>query len=131
MGQHTFRDLRPENGGFLRVASTFDEHLAQLSGVLGDPESARAELTRFVSHFIRPHGIDRPATPILADAVERYGATPSPAPVRVGRLRTALVAWPLKRLSPLAPSASARRRAQNERKRRAVQENAAVAGGKS
>jgi hypothetical protein len=125
-----YRYLRPENGGFLRVASTVDEHLAQLSGVLGNPEAARAELMRFVSHFIRPHGIERPATPILADAIERYGATPRPAPVGVARLRTALVAWPLARLAPLAPSASARRRARNERKRRAVRENAAVAGGK-
>jgi len=125
-----FRYLRPENGGFLRVASTFDEHVRQLSGVLADPESARAELARFVSHFVRPHGLDRPATPILADAIERYGATPRPAPVKAARLRTALVGWPLKCLGPLAPSASARRRAQNERKRRAVRENTAVAGGK-
>ena len=125
-----YRYLRPENGGFLRVASNVDDHVAQLSGVLGDPGAARAELTRFVAHFIRPHGIERPATPILADAIERYGVTPRPAPMGVARLRTALVAWPLARLAPFAPSGSARRRAQNERKRRSVRENAAVAGGK-
>jgi hypothetical protein len=125
-----YRYLRRENGGFLRVASDFDEHLRQLSGLLGDPETARAELTRFVGHFIRPHGVARPATSILVEAIERYAASPRPAPLRASRVRTALLAWPLGLLAPLAPSGSARRRTQSERKRRAVRKDAAVAGGK-
>jgi hypothetical protein len=53
----------------------------QLSERLRDPEAARAEAARFVGSFIRPHGIDRPATPIFVDAIERLAAAPAPVPV--------------------------------------------------
>jgi hypothetical protein len=75
-----FHYLLPENGGFVRIASTLEEHIAQLSDRLRDPEASRAETERFVAHFIRPHGLDRPATPIFADAIERLAAAPAPAP---------------------------------------------------
>jgi hypothetical protein len=76
-----FHHLLPENGGCVRVASTLDEHIRQLSERLRDPEGARAEAERFVSSFVRPHGIDRPATPIFADAIERFAALPAPQPI--------------------------------------------------
>ena len=76
-----FHYLLPENGGFLRIASGFDEHVRQLAERLPDPEGSRAETERFVASFLRPHGLDRPATPILADAVEGLAAAPLPAPV--------------------------------------------------
>jgi hypothetical protein len=66
-----FHHLLPENGGCVRIASTLDEHVAQLGERLKDPAAAHAETQRFVASFIRPHGIDRAATPIFADAVER------------------------------------------------------------
>ena len=47
-----FRHLLPENGGFLRVAGSLDEHVAQLSSVLGNADAGRAELSRFVATFI-------------------------------------------------------------------------------
>ncbi|NOT26950.1 MAG: hypothetical protein HOP16_12695 [Acidobacteria bacterium] len=75
-----FHHLLPENGGCVRIASTLDEHVAQLSDRLRDPEAARAETRRFIGSFIRPHGIDRPATPIFVDAIERLAAAPAPAP---------------------------------------------------
>jgi hypothetical protein len=75
-----FHYLLPENGGCVRIASTLDEHVRQVRERLRDPEAARAETERFVSHFIRPHGLDRPATPIFADAIERLAAAPAPAP---------------------------------------------------
>lgn len=74
-----FHYLLPENGGFLRIASTLDEHLAQLSDRLRDPAASRAETERFVAHFIRPHGLERPATPIFADTIERLAAAPARA----------------------------------------------------
>ena len=92
-----FRYLRPENGGFLRVASSIDEHLAQLAAVLRDPAPVRAETERFVAAFLRPHGAAVPCTPILADAIARVAsATPdgrraAPSGSRV--LRGVL--WPL------------------------------------
>ena len=76
-----FHHLLPENGGFVRTATTIDEHLEQLAALLRDPEAARAELTRFVGSFIRPHGLDRPAAGLLADAIEDLGRIPAPLPV--------------------------------------------------
>ena len=75
-----FHHLLPENGGCVRIAGTIDEHVRQLSDRLRDPEGARAETQRFIAGFVRPHGVDRPATPIFADAVERLAAMPAPRP---------------------------------------------------
>ena len=75
-----FHHLLPEHGGFLRIAATLDEHVAQLADRLRDPASSRAETARFVASFVRPHGVTRPATPEFADAIERLGAMPAPAP---------------------------------------------------
>ena len=75
-----FHHLLPENGGCVRIASTLDEHVAQLSDRLRDPEAARTETQKFIGSFIRPHGIDRPATPIFVDAVERLAQAPAPMP---------------------------------------------------
>ncbi len=77
-----FRHLLPENGGFLRIAATLDEHVAQLGACLQDPQTTHEETRRFVASFIRPHGVDRPATPIFVDAVTRLAASPAPRPER-------------------------------------------------
>jgi hypothetical protein len=69
-----FHHLLPENGGFLSFATTLDEHVKQLADRLRNPEASAAEARRFVSSFIRPHGIDRPATPIVADAIVDAGS---------------------------------------------------------
>ncbi len=103
--------LLPENGGFLRVASTLQQHVEQLAAVLRAPEAARAELARFVGTFIRPHGLDQPVTPLLADAIERFGGTPAPAPVTAaaGDLARRAVLYPLAWLAPLCPPETNRR----------------------
>ncbi len=63
-----FHHLLAENGGFLHVASSLDEHVAQLGAVLAADDD---ELRRkFVERFVRPRGIGHPATPILADEIE-------------------------------------------------------------
>lgn len=77
-----FHHLIPENGGFVRIASTLDRHVADLSECLRDPRATRAEIDRFVASFIRPHGVARPATPIFADTIARLGQTPASAPER-------------------------------------------------
>ncbi len=76
-----FQHLLPENGGCVRIAATLGEHVAQLGARLADPQAAHDETQRFVAHFIRPHGLEKPATPIVADVVEELGARPAPAPV--------------------------------------------------
>ena len=77
-----FRYLLPENGGFLRVASTLEDHAAQLADVLRDPDVMRAQTLRFVQEFLRPNGLDKPCTPMLVDALERARAGGSRERVR-------------------------------------------------
>jgi hypothetical protein len=79
-----FHHLLAENGGFLHVASSFEEHLVQLARVLVDDESGAELRRRFVESFIRPQGLERPATPILADAVEELALAPVSQAVRPG-----------------------------------------------
>ena len=110
-----FHYLLPENGGCVRIASTIDEHVQQLCERLEDPAAARAETQRFVASFIRPHGIERPATPIFVDTIERLAAAPAPRPsstpawsplvrpiLLAGGVVGAIGAW-LSQPEPLAP----------------------------
>lgn len=75
-----FHHLLPENGGFLRVGRTLDEHIAQLADVLNRPEAAKAETERFVASFVRPHGLDKACTPAVVDTLERAAAAPARPP---------------------------------------------------
>jgi hypothetical protein len=65
-----FQYLLPENGGFVRVAETFDEHAKQLADALASPDAARQQTQRFVDRFIRPRGRHVEATPVVADTLE-------------------------------------------------------------
>jgi hypothetical protein len=85
-----FHYLREENGGFLHVASSLAEHAQQLGRVLEDRAEDAEQRRRFVESFVRPHGLDRPATPIFADAVERLASARVAATGRVGLLRPLL-----------------------------------------
>jgi hypothetical protein len=94
-----FRHLLPEHGGFLRIAGTLDEHLAQVADRLAHADGSRAETARFVASFIRPHGIDRAATPLFVDAVEALAAKPAPRPQTLPVW--APLAWPVLWLAAL------------------------------
>jgi hypothetical protein len=65
-----FHHLLPEHGGFVSLASSITEHVSQLADRLRAPDVTLEQTRRFVVSFIRPNGLDRPATPIMADAVE-------------------------------------------------------------
>ena len=71
-----FRYLLVENGGFLRVAQTLDEHARQVAETVQSPEIGRAACDRFVERFVRPHGRNVPATPLLVDALEQMAVQP-------------------------------------------------------
>jgi len=73
-----FHYLLPENGGFLRIGTTLDEHVTQLLDALRHPDVSRAQTQSFVRNFIRPLGLDVPCTPVLADAFERAADHPRP-----------------------------------------------------
>jgi hypothetical protein len=55
--------------GFLRTARTFHQHHAQLDAELRQPSTA-ASLAPFVEAFVRPFGLQAPATPRLVAAIE-------------------------------------------------------------
>jgi hypothetical protein len=85
-----FHHLLEENGGFLHTASSLEEHLMQLRRVLDEGEEDAVRRRRFVGSFVRPHGLDRPATPILADAVEELSRVRVAAPRHSPLLRGVL-----------------------------------------
>lgn len=69
-----FHHLREVNGGLLHLARTFDEHLTQLDAAVRGPAADAAQCRRFVEAFVRPYGLDTPATPKLVDALEALAA---------------------------------------------------------
>jgi hypothetical protein len=68
-----FRYLLFENGGFLHLGATLEQHFDQLAAVLEHGDEHAARTRRFIGSFVRPLGLDRPAAPILADAFEALG----------------------------------------------------------
>jgi hypothetical protein len=94
-----FRYLVDPEYGFLRASRTFEQHLAELArcvrgdGVTGD------ERKRFVEAFVRPHGADTPATPILVEAIEELGRR-GPETAGAGAVRAGVLA------ALLAPAAA-------------------------
>jgi hypothetical protein len=75
-----FHHLLEENGGFLHVASSLAEHRGQLVRALEEGDRQAEQRAQFVESFVRPHGLERAATPILADAVEELVRLPVDAP---------------------------------------------------
>ena len=69
-------------GGFLRTASTFDEHHTQLDAELRQP-CTREALSPFIEAFVRPLGLDSAATPRVASAIEELALTRA-VPAREG-----------------------------------------------
>ena len=88
-----FRYLLHENGGFLHVASTLDEHADQLADAVEHGDDQAEQTRRFVESFLRPRGLDRSAAPILERELEQLALVrPEPAHTTVGSvaLRAAL-----------------------------------------
>jgi hypothetical protein len=63
-----FHYLLKEHGGFVEMARDLDEHLNHLAGALRGEVDVDG-IRRAVEQFIRPHGWQQPATPILAAAI--------------------------------------------------------------
>lgn len=92
------------DGGLLTVAESFDAHKAQLSETLADPSATEATVRAFVERFVRPNGLDKPATPIVVEAIEAAGRLrPEPVETMPGaaviRALAAIPAWPLRRIT--------------------------------
>jgi FkbM family methyltransferase len=74
-----FHHLREVNGGLLHVARDFDEHVVQLDAAVRERHGDDPQCRRFVDAFVRPYGIDVPATPKLVEALESLAASPARA----------------------------------------------------
>src|SRR5581483_11300337 len=70
-----FHHLLEENGGFLHVATDLEEHTRQLAAVLGEDDAGAARRRAFVASFVRPAGLDRPAAPLGAAAIEELAGS--------------------------------------------------------
>jgi hypothetical protein len=96
-----FQYLLRANGGPLTVAESFDAHFEQLSEALADGGETGEIERRFVARFVRPHGLERRALPVLVDALEEQIAAPAPqpAPADTGAARRAAVLRPMAQAS--------------------------------
>ncbi len=78
--------------GHLIVGRSLAEHVGQLAESLARPDDTRGR--RFLESFIRPYGLEEPATPRLVAAIERLAGSPSRAagdvPAGAGLVQAAL-----------------------------------------
>ena len=74
--QQHFRYLLEVGGGVLQTTRSFAAHVRALSEALSRPVGRDPQNARFVEAFVRPHGLDVPATPAFIDAVEAMAALP-------------------------------------------------------
>ena len=93
-----FHLLTRTGGGLLHSAESLDAHVAQVSAALADPGPPAEKSRRFVEAFVRPFGLDVPATDVFVSALERLSAAASPARERFGRGPSRLAVGVLQRL---------------------------------
>ena len=90
-----FNYLLKLGGGILTLAPTMEAHLADLATAISSPRSNDAAAHGFLEEFVRPRGLDRPATPFVVDALERLreeAVQPEPEPFWVAAVRAVIVA---------------------------------------
>ena len=86
-----FQHLKNVDGGLLHLSSTLQEHVAQLERLPAEAEAGRLKARRFIQGFVRPHGLEVAATPLVVDEIERYAASapipPEPDPLAARLVR--------------------------------------------
>ena len=83
-GSHHFHYLLREHGGFVECADTLAQHLTQLSaGLAGDFDADG--LKAFIQRFVRPHGLDTPVAPLMAEAITKWVRQAAPDPEQTAR----------------------------------------------
>ena len=95
LGTMHFKYLVEAFGGLAETADTLDEHVRQLAPVLHGDAGRSPRSRAFAEGFLRPHGIDRAVSPILATEIERTAEmrkTPARVPIWHGPVRRALLA---------------------------------------
>jgi hypothetical protein len=112
-----FHHLADREEGLLTVARSFEEHVSQLHRFLeqedGRPSAAGM---RFLTHFVRPHGVETPSAPFLADAIEALALAEVPERLRhPNRVMRGLLT-PVALTLQLRPRSTARRAALRARR---------------
>jgi len=65
-------------GGLMTTATTLEEHAGQLASMIdGPPPEVMERQRRFVKAFVRPFGLDVPATDVVVEKLEEMAAMPS------------------------------------------------------
>jgi hypothetical protein len=135
-GMVHFRYLTTVEGGLLHTSSDVPSHLLQLSALLARDGSREERNRRFLEAFVRPAGLELPATPTFVEAVEDLGRTqprshldplpaamPLTARAAVGASHTSIGKWLLMDAIDIARANS--ERANRERKEQVVGARAA------
>ena len=76
-----FQHLKHVEGGLLHLAGSVDEHVEQLARLPEEAEVNRHRGSRFIRTFVRPHGFDAAATPLVVSEIEQFVAGPPLGPV--------------------------------------------------
>jgi hypothetical protein len=73
-----FNHLLSAGGGLIVATDSREKHARGLAGALRgeDTEEAAERARSFLLSFIRPHGLDRAATPVMVDALRTLAAEP-------------------------------------------------------
>jgi hypothetical protein len=90
-----FRYLTGASDGPLQMAPDLDTHFGQLAAAVSSDGARDERNRRFLLAFVRPAGLDRPATPAFADALEHLaheGASVDPSLEASAWLRPAVAA---------------------------------------
>lgn len=72
-----FQYLVGERGGLVQAAATLEEHVTQLAAV-AHGSGGGADRSEFIRGFVRPLGLDTPAAPVFARAIEELARLPRP-----------------------------------------------------
>jgi hypothetical protein len=66
-----FRYLREVGGGLVQVSETLEENVGRLADAISGRDTEGEEAARrFTELFVRPNGVQVPATPAFVDAIE-------------------------------------------------------------
>jgi hypothetical protein len=96
-GTMHFHYLVEAFGGLATIARDFEEHNRQLAEVLSRDPVVSPRSRHFAEQFLRPHGVDRPVSPIVTAEIER-AATITKRPASTARfwhgpVRALLLSW--------------------------------------
>jgi len=121
-GTAHFTYFLQEGGGLLSLPGSMDEHLRELDAALASGGGFEETRRRFLEAFVRPHGLDQPATPRVVATVEGAAAEPPPRPpTTLVRMLTRLALEALLRVLAFEEPMDKRRRRMRRKTEKALE----------